>query len=120
MSAQRRKLRHKTKLAGCDPFWEVISQHWRSIVMLYGQYASDKPVMLFDMQEQRVYAYPFEGFRAELSQRSQVSLTRQYEHALAIGDVVVFVRDNEQEKLVSYSVPLQFQGRRPTVGRRSP
>jgi hypothetical protein len=89
--------------------------------MLYRQYASQKPVMLFDVQEQRVYAYPFKEFRTELSQRSQKSLTRQYEHALADGDVVVFIRDNEQRTLVSYSVPLQVERRaNSTVRRNSP
>jgi hypothetical protein len=52
----------------------------------------------------------FPGF---LSEGSQVSLTRQYDRALAHGNVVVFVRDNEQEKPVSYSLPLQSEARSP-------
>jgi hypothetical protein len=106
MPARRRKALRKTAVGASDPFWEIISQHWAAIVMLYTRYADHNPVMLFDVQEQRVYAHPFNEFRAELSQTSQASLTRQYERALADGRVVVFVRDNEQEKLVSYSVPL--------------
>lgn len=119
--AQRRKPSHKSDAAGRDPYWDVISQQWPFIVMLYGRYANKKPVMLFDIQEQRVYAFPFKEFRAELSERSQTSLTCQYERALADGDVVVFVRDNEQEKLVSYSLPLQDEGRSldPTLRRRA-
>lgn len=74
--------------------------------MLNGEYAHKKPVMLFDIQEQRVYAFPYKEYRDELSERSQASLTRQYERALTNGDVVVFVRDNEKEKLVSYSLTL--------------
>jgi len=68
-----------------------------------------------------VYAYPFKEYCAELSERSQASLTRQYKRALADGRFVVFVRDNEREKLVSYSLPLQSEGRspQPTVRRRS-
>jgi hypothetical protein len=31
---------------------------------------------------------------------------KQYERAIADGEIVVFVRDNEKEKLVSYSLPL--------------
>ncbi len=98
-SSRRRK-------GGRDPYWEAIRQQWPFIVMLYEQYADKKPVMLFDIQEQRIYAYPYRAYRAELSNRSQASLTRQYERALARGDVVVFVRDNEQRRLVSYSLPL--------------
>ena len=90
-----------------------------SIVLLHKQYANRKPLMLFDMQEQRVYGYPFKEFRAELSQRSQASLTQQYERALASGDVVVFIRDNEQQQLVSYAVPLPVEGRPDRTVRRS-
>ncbi len=111
---------HKSEAVGRDPYWDVISQQWPFIVMLYGQYADKKPVMLFDIQEQRVYAFPFKEFRAELGERSQVSLTHQYESALADGDVVVFVRDSEREKLVSYSVPLQEEAGSPDpTARRS-
>ena len=99
------------RAAGRDPYWNVFSKQWLYITLLYRQYADAKPVMLFDIQEQRVYAFPFEEFRAELSERSQASLTRQYERALAHGQIVVFVRDNDQEKLVSYSLPLQDEGR---------
>jgi hypothetical protein len=89
-----------------DPYLEVVYQHWPHIVMLYERYADKGPVMLFDVQEQRIYALPYEGYRAELSKRSQASLKKQYKHATARGEIVVFVRDNKKEKLVSYSLPL--------------
>jgi hypothetical protein len=93
--------------ADADTYWTAIVHQWSSIVGLYGQYADKNPVMLFDLQEHRIFAFPFADFRAELSERSQASLTRQYERALADGAVVVFVRDNAQEKLVSYSLPVR-------------
>jgi len=89
-----------------DRYWKVVGQQWPHILALYEVFASKKPVMLFDLQEQRIYAYPYKQYRAGLSKRSQASLKKQYEHAIANGEVVVFVRDNEKEKLVSYSVPL--------------
>ena len=89
-----------------DPYLEVVSEHWSLIVMLYEQHTDKKPVMLFDIQEQRIYALPYADYRAELSQRSQASLKKQYQRALANGEIVIFVRDNHKEKLVSYSLPL--------------
>ena len=47
---------------------------------------------------------PYADYRAELSERSRAILKEQYERAIAIGEMVVFVRDNEKEQLVSYSV----------------
>ena len=88
-----------------DPYLDIVSQHWSLIVMLYEQYADKKPVMLFDIQEQRIYALPYAEYRPELSTRSQASLKKQYARAIADGEIVVFVRDNHEEKLVSYSLP---------------
>ena len=62
--------------------------------------------MLYDIQERRIYAMPYREYRATLSKRSQISLKKQYDRAMADGDVVVFVKDTEKEKLVSYSLPL--------------
>jgi hypothetical protein len=74
--------------------------------MLYEKFADKKPVMLYDIQERRIYAVPYREYRATLSKRSQISLKKQYERAMADGDIVVFVKDNENEKLVSYSLPV--------------
>jgi hypothetical protein len=89
-----------------DPYWKILRKNWPDIYFLYERFAHKHPVMLYDIQKQRVYAYPYKEFRADLSKRSQVSLKEQYEHANANDMVVVFVRDNEKEKLKSYSVPL--------------
>ena len=40
--------------------------------------------------------------RNDLSPKSQASLTKQYELAGKLGQMVVFVRDNDSERLVSY------------------
>jgi hypothetical protein len=101
-----------------DPYLHVVHRHWSSIVMMYERYADKKPVMLFDIQEQRIYALPYAAYRAELSQRSQASLKAQYEHAVANSDVVVFVRDNQQKKLVSFSLPLAKRPSRTPSARR--
>ena len=89
-----------------DVYLDIVCQYRSFIVKVYEQYADKKPVMLFDIQEQRIYAMPFAEYRADLSKRSQASLKKQYERAMADGKMVVFVRDNEKERLVSYSLPL--------------
>src|SRR5712691_7383907 len=66
--------------------------------------SGEKPVLLFDMQENRIYVYPYLEFKNDLSERSQRSLQEQYEQAMTDDKIVVFVRDNDAKKLVSYSV----------------
>ena len=89
-----------------DPYLKMVYDQWENILMVYNMFAAKKPVMLFDVQEQRIYAYPYKEFRAELSQRSQAILKKQYRQAQHNHQMVVFVRDNEEEKLVSYSMDL--------------
>ena len=107
MGARPRTSSRKSGPAARDPYWEVIQQQSPFIIMLYRQYADRKPVMLFDIQEQRVYALPYNAYRAELSERSRASFTDQYERAITDGHLVVFVRDNNKKTLVSYSLPLE-------------
>ena len=89
-----------------DPYWRVVQEQYDNLLHLYRQFAKKRPVMLFDMQERRGYAYPYREFSADLSPKSQLSLASQYRDACREGQMVVFIRDNEERKLRSYSVPI--------------
>jgi hypothetical protein len=84
-----------------DPYFEAIQEQWPSIRALYKTYAIKKPIILYDIQERKIYAYPYKEFKAEMSDKSQASLERQYKSASLHGSMVVFVRDNTERKLVS-------------------
>ena len=85
-----------------DLYFGLVAENWEHIVRLYTIFEDKRPVMLFDVQEKRIYAHSYAGFMAELSKRSQVLLKEQYSEAIAGGKIVVFVRDNQKKKLVSY------------------
>jgi hypothetical protein len=87
-----------------DPYWDVVQSLMQNILTIYEVYREKKPVMLFDMQEQRIYVYPYLDFKHDLSERSQRLLQDQYEKAMTDDKIVVFVRDNDARKLVSYTV----------------
>ena len=87
-----------------DPLFDALSEVWKYVVKGYLQYEDRKPVMLFDIEEQRIYACPYEGFKAEMSAKNQAALADQYERAIAAGKMVVYVRDNKARRLVSYSM----------------
>ena len=89
-----------------DPYWDAIQEQWEHILNWYMLFADKKPVMLYDLQEQKIYAYPYQEFKKELSQKSQSSLAEQYQQAVKNKRMVVFVRDNEKRKLVSYTVSM--------------
>jgi hypothetical protein len=87
-----------------DYLFDALSEYWEHVVVAYKQCEGKRPIMLYDIQEKQIYAYQYEGFKNEMSAESQISLAEQYERALASGQMVVFVRDNDNERLVSYSL----------------
>ena len=87
-----------------EQYWDAVGEQWDNIIGLYKRFEAKKPVMLLDIQEQKIYAYPYNDFRSNLSKRSQIQLEEQYEAAILNNEMVVFVRDNEKRDLVSYSL----------------
>ena len=87
-----------------EQYWDALGEQWDNIIGLYKRFEAKKPVMLLDIQEQKIYAYPYNDFRSNLSKRSQIQLEEQYEAAILNNEMVVFVRDNEKRDLVSYSL----------------
>src|SRR5262245_23553030 len=87
-----------------DPYWEVVQSLIQNILTIFESYRDKNPVMLFDMQEHRIYVYPYPEFKNDLSERSQRLLQDQYAQAMTDDTIVVFVRDNDHKKLISYSV----------------
>ncbi|GEM_PF-2745754 len=90
-----------------DPYLNLAYEQLHHIRRWYQLFADKQPVMLYDLQEQKIYAYPYREFKADLSERSQVILEEQYQRAIANDQLVVFVRDNEQRRLVSYSLDIE-------------
>jgi len=87
-----------------EQYWNAGGEQWDNILGLYKRFEDKKPVMLLDIQEQKIYAYPYNDFKSELSKRSQIQLEEQYEAAILDKEMVVFVRDTEKKELVSYSL----------------
>lgn len=87
-----------------DYLWDVAQEQWPNILTAYQSFEDKKPIILFDIQEQRIYAYPYEDFKSDMNEKSQASLADQYDNAMKENKIVVFVRDNEQRRLVSFSM----------------
>ena len=87
-----------------DYLFDALSEYLEHVTAAFSQFEDKRPVMLFDIQEERIYAYPYEDFKSELSATSQVTLAEQYEQAQRSGKMVVFVRDNDNRRLASYSI----------------
>jgi hypothetical protein len=84
-------------------YHDIIQYHWDSILALYMQFEDKNPVMLFDLKEHQIHAYPYEGFKAQLSRKSQRELEQQYRRALEKN----YVQDEEQKQLTSFSLAIE-------------
>lgn len=87
-----------------DYLLDTMNEQRNNFLYAYKQFEEKKPIVLFDIQDQRIYVYPYEDFKSDMSPRNQASLTEQYEKAHRENKIVVFVRDNEQRRLVSFSM----------------
>jgi hypothetical protein len=87
-----------------DYLLDAALEHWDMILKAYKLFQEQKPVVLFDIQEQRIYVYPYEDFKEEMTPWNQAPLQNQYEQASAANEIVVFVRDDVNRRLVSYSL----------------
>lgn len=88
-------------------YLDIIQDHWESILALYMRFEEKNPVMLFDLKEHQIHAYPYEGFKAQLSRKSQRALEEQYQRALEKNYMVIFVRDEEQKQMTSFSLAIE-------------
>ncbi len=75
-----------------------------SIRAAYKAHAQHKPLIEFNIQEQRLYACSYLEYRATLSERSQTMLTEQYEKAQLQNQIIVFVKDEKSRRLTSFSI----------------
>jgi hypothetical protein len=89
-----------------DNYFRAIKQNWNVICHAYLIHEYKKPIMLLDVTTDMVYAYPYKSLKAQLSEQGQASLTDQYNDGRQNNWFVIFVRDDEEKKLISYSMTL--------------
>jgi hypothetical protein len=92
----------KPGLKMSDPYFAAVRLQWLNIRGVYITFESKKPIILYDIQEEKIFAYPYQEFKADMTKRNQEILERAYTSASNDRRMVVFVRDNENRKLVSY------------------
>ncbi len=38
-----------------DPYWDAVQEQMQNILTIYEEYKDKRPILLFDIQEQRIY-----------------------------------------------------------------
>jgi hypothetical protein len=86
-----------------DQYFGTIEKHFVRIFEVYLLYEEKKPVMLLDATEEKIYAYPYKEFKKALNVSGRTSLTKQYDEAIRGDELVIIMRDRQNDKLISYS-----------------
>ena len=71
---------------------------------IYRDFRDKRPVLLLDIREAQILAYPYSAFSGDLSEASQRTLREKYEQAGRCRQIVVFVRDSRARRMVSVSL----------------
>lgn len=90
-----------------DPYLELIKEQWSSIADTYNRYAEQRPIMLVDVQESVIHAYPYEEFVMLLDAPSRRQVEVQYRRAIDSRQMVLFVRDTDNKVFQSYTLALE-------------
>ncbi len=88
-----------------DPYMQKIDEHWHKITGMYVAFEDKKPIIEFEPNRIRIIAYPAEKYLDGLSDRTRDQAKKQYRKASASGAIMVFVRDEQKERLKSYIFP---------------
>lgn len=57
-----------------DYLLEAAEENWPHILATYRQFEDKKTVVLYDLQERRIYVYPYADFLRDLGEKSQLTL----------------------------------------------
>jgi len=85
-------------------YLETIDKIQSKVYKLYNIGGRKDLVMLYNMDEKRIYSYVYKDYLASLNPRSQQMLRVQYANAQKEGKVVLFIKDDKRRKFKSYTI----------------
>ena len=95
------------KMKTKEDFFAVVDEHMAPLQLLYQQFADRNPVMEIILPAGRIGAYPYSEYSKTLSVRSQKMLREEYRDAKENGQMVVFVKDENEKVLKSATIPIK-------------
>jgi len=82
-----------------------INEYWPTIMQAWNEHADKHPIIECDLANMTVAAYPEKEYIDALSERTRESARKEFDRIIAKGGIMVFIRDDENRKLKSFSFP---------------
>lgn len=87
-----------------ERYQRIVEEQWDNIRKLHAAFADKKPILMLELTAQQISAHSYEEFKIEMAPADQAMLEEQYERANANDKILVFVRDDDAEQMVSFTV----------------
>lgn len=85
-----------------DPYLELIDEQWSNILMVYETVKARKPIIEYDITEEKIFSYPAEEYIEALSIRTREQTRKLYKEAVRKNQFILFIKDRKNQKLRSY------------------
>jgi len=85
-----------------DLYRDLINEQWGNIAMMYDSFKDKKPIIEYNIADNKIYSFPAEDYINGLTHRKRNMAKTQYEDACSNNQFMLFVRDEKNEKLISY------------------
>ncbi len=85
-----------------DPYKNIISDNWDVIMKAYNDFKKFKPIIEFDIFQNKIMSCPADEYIEELSQRTRANTKKLYQKVCKNNEIMIFIRDTKNKKLKSY------------------
>ncbi|MCD4676039.1 MAG: hypothetical protein K8S18_08600 [Desulfobacula sp.] len=85
-----------------DPYIIKIDEQWDAIMMVYSNFKDKKPIIEYDITNEKIFSYPAKEYIQTLSNRTRNQTEKQYKEATIKNQFLLFIKDFEKRKLKSY------------------
>lgn len=90
-----------------EDYREEMEGYWPTIMFAWRKHCDLHPVIVCDLVEKTVGAYPAKEYIDGLSERTRAATFKRYEECDREGGMTVFVYDRHRRKLQSYCFTAQ-------------
>ena len=85
-----------------DQYLDLIDEHWSNIIKIYAMFENKKPIIEYDVSENKIYSYPASEYINNLTERTRRNTLNKYYIACDNSQFMLFIRDVKNNKLRSY------------------
>lgn len=89
-----------------DPYSDLIDEEWHSITKMYHMFRKKKPIMLYNIDEQKLYSYPARKYINTLSEKTRTITQKNYSKACKNNNFILFIMDKKNQVFRSYVFPI--------------